>query len=128
WYEERSRKDVQSQVPKFSLCCMQGKVELPRINHPLEILDTLLHNRDERSTHFCNNIRSYNMMFAFTSMGGRIDKNINRNRGPYVYRLNGQNVHLIGSLLPSSGSSPKFTQLYIYDTDNEVSNRIIVVR
>ncbi|OIT35849.1 putative udp-n-acetylglucosamine--peptide n-acetylglucosaminyltransferase sec [Nicotiana attenuata] len=30
----------------------------------------------------------------------------------------------IGSLLPPEGSSPKFAQLYIYDTENEVKNRI----
>ena len=32
--------------------------------------------------------------------------------------------HRIGSLLPPDGSSPKFIQLYIYDTANEVSNRL----
>ncbi|CAH1415538.1 unnamed protein product [Lactuca virosa] len=29
----------------------------------------------------------------------------------------------MGSLLPTGGSSPKFCQLYIYDTENEISNR-----
>ncbi|KAL5670594.1 hypothetical protein ACJX0J_022815 [Zea mays] len=32
--------------------------------------------------------------------------------------------HQIGSLLPSDGSSPKYLQLYIYDTANEVQNRL----
>ncbi|WJX27992.1 hypothetical protein P8452_16762 [Trifolium repens] len=29
----------------------------------------------------------------------------------------------IGSLLPEAGTSPKFAQLYVFDTDNEVQNR-----
>ncbi|KAF7835310.1 uncharacterized protein G2W53_010169 [Senna tora] len=33
-------------------------------------------------------------------------------------------MHLLGSLLPIDDEPPKFSQLYIYDTDNEVSNRI----
>lgn len=67
-------------------------------------------------------------MFAFTSMGGKIDTEINRGRRSYVYRLCGQNVHRIGSLLPDIGKHPTFAQLYIYDTENEISNRVNVVR
>ncbi|XP_035835299.1 uncharacterized protein LOC110888420 [Helianthus annuus] len=62
-------------------------------------------------------------MFSFTSMGGKIDKSINKGRGPNIFRISGQNCHLMGSLLPQDGSKPKFSQLYIYDTDNEISNR-----
>ncbi|XP_021851435.2 uncharacterized protein [Spinacia oleracea] len=57
-------------------------------------------------------------------MGGQVDKTINRGRGPYVFRINGQNHHKIGSLLPPDGAHPRFTQLYVYDTHNEVENRI----
>jgi len=38
--------------------------------------------------------------------------------------LNGQNYHLIANLLPQDGSKPKFAQLYIYDTENEMSNKM----
>ncbi|GJV77693.1 ATP-dependent DNA helicase PIF1 [Tanacetum coccineum] len=53
---------------------------------------------------------------------GKVDSSVNKGRSPYVYRLQGQNYHLMGSLLPVAGSTPKFSQLYIYDTENEVSN------
>ncbi|KAJ4827404.1 hypothetical protein Tsubulata_006455, partial [Turnera subulata] len=69
------------------------------------------------------NIRAYNSTFAFTSMGSIIDREINSKRGSYVFRLNGQNHHLIGSLLPMPRQQPRFAQLYVYNTDNEVQNR-----
>ncbi|GAU36985.1 hypothetical protein TSUD_150210 [Trifolium subterraneum] len=66
----------------------------------------------------------YNSMFAFTSPGMKFDKNFKGNRGPPVLRLQGQPCHRIGSMLPKPGEPPKFAQLYIYDTDNEIHNRI----
>ncbi|KAF7826880.1 uncharacterized protein G2W53_018044 [Senna tora] len=62
-------------------------------------------------------------MFAFTSMGGKIDHLVNQGKGPYVFRLHDQNMHLLGSLIPCDGERSKFSQLYIYDTNIEVSNR-----
>uniref|UniRef100_A0A2N9HI08 ATP-dependent DNA helicase n=1 Tax=Fagus sylvatica TaxID=28930 RepID=A0A2N9HI08_FAGSY len=59
-----------------------------------------------------------------TSMGGNIDLRVNQGRGPYIFRLNGQNHHRIGSLLPVVGDKPRFAQLYIHDTANEIANRL----
>ncbi|XP_076890883.1 uncharacterized protein LOC143542108 [Bidens hawaiensis] len=56
-------------------------------------------------------------------MRGKIDTAINRGKGPCVFRLSGQNYHSIGSLQPEPGCKAKFSQLYIYDTDNELTNR-----
>ncbi|KAL7592216.1 hypothetical protein Lser_V15G33892 [Lactuca serriola] len=69
------------------------------------------------------NIRRYNSMFSFTSMGGKVDSSINTGNTSYIFRLSGQNYHSMGSLLPTGGSRSKFCQLYIYDTENEISNR-----
>ena len=63
-------------------------------------------------------------MFSFTSTGGKVDYSINRGRALYVYRLNGQNHHVFGTLIPDDGKDPKFCQLYIYDTEHEVQNRM----
>lgn len=68
------------------------------------------------------------MMFSFTSMGGKIDRTMNDGNAPPTFIMCGENYHRIGSLVPVSGSSTKFAQLYIYDTQNEVSNRIHAVR
>ncbi|KAL6572226.1 hypothetical protein OROMI_013184 [Orobanche minor] len=124
WYEERSEKSKNPLYPKFSHCCFKGKIQLPLLKEPPLLLRNLLNGVDPRSTNYINNIRAYNMMFSFTLMGGKVDTSVNKGRGPYVLKIQGANYHRIGSLLPQSGSYPKFSQLYIYDTDNEVTNRI----
>ncbi|XP_062106743.1 uncharacterized protein LOC133818070 [Humulus lupulus] len=57
-------------------------------------------------------------------MGGRVDTSINQSAGPYIFWMSGQNYHHIGSLLPEVGKKPQFAQLYIYDTENEIGNRM----
>ncbi|XP_057764030.1 uncharacterized protein LOC131008561 [Salvia miltiorrhiza] len=128
WYEERLAKTVNSTKPKYSLCCMHGKIELPKAMCPPKVLYDLIFGNNAKSKHYLQNIRSYNNMFGFTSMGGKIDHSINQGNTPPIFRLHGQNYHLIGSLMPMEGCPPKFAQLYIYDTDNEVHNRILSVR
>jgi len=63
-------------------------------------------------------------MFSFTSIGDKVQSSVNDGFGPPQFILLGENYHRIGSLLPKSGSTPKFTQIYIYDTQNEVSNKV----
>jgi hypothetical protein len=104
---------------------MDGQVKLPLLKKPPTVLEELLNPlRSQHSKNFKTQIRSYNAMFAMTSMGGKVDHRINDGRGPYIFRLNGQNHHRIGTLLPADGVNPIFAQLYFYDTDNEVPNRI----
>ncbi|EEE54237.1 hypothetical protein OsJ_01110 [Oryza sativa Japonica Group] len=69
-------------------------------------------------------IRQYNSLFAFTSLGANIDRSINTGQGHYVFRINGVVHHRIGSLVTAPGQRPEFAQLYIYDTANELQNRL----
>ena len=59
-------------------------------------------------------------------MGGKVDNRVNDGRSPYIFRLNGQTHHRIGTLLPNNGEDPQFAQLYFYDTENEVQHRMNV--
>ncbi|KAK1404029.1 hypothetical protein POM88_003634 [Heracleum sosnowskyi] len=123
WKEERVNKNVTRGTPIFSMCCKKGDVMLaPTPTPPTYLMQ--LYNNDVKSVSFQRNIRLYNAMFSFTSTGGNIDHSINKDGGPYIYRLNGQNHHVFGSLIPDEGQTPKFCQLYIYDTVNEVNNRL----
>ena len=42
--------------------------------------------------------------------------------------VHSQVYHFIGSLLPNERQAPKFAQLYIYDTENEMRNRLNIMQ
>jgi len=73
-------------------------------------------------------IRTYNMMFAFTSLGAKVENKFNNGRGPPNLRIQGQTCHRIDNLLSPTDQLPKFSQLYIYDTSNEIHNKIQSLR
>ncbi|KAL3024818.1 hypothetical protein AAZX31_04G146800 [Glycine max] len=125
WYNERISKDKNTTSPKFSLCCGDGNVELPLLQNPPKYLERLLldDNASDSKNYQCN-IQTYNMMFAFTSAGIKLDKSINETRGPPTIRIQGQPCHRIGSLLPMPGKQPKFAQLYIFDTFRMARDRL----
>ncbi|GJU26067.1 hypothetical protein Tco_1164688 [Tanacetum coccineum] len=111
--EAKAKTENPNPVNKaYSICYKNGKVMLEKPPAtPKPLLDLFL-NDDGKSQIFKNNIRTYNSMFSFTSMGGKVDDSINRRgHGPYVFRLHGQTSHSMGSLLLQAGAPPKFEQL-----------------
>lgn len=124
WFEERMNKGARYGTPKYFGCCGHGKIVLPKMMRPPKRLLDLFFTHGEKQKEFLRYIRRYNNMFAFTSLGAKVDKSINIGNGPPIFRIHGQNYHLIGGLIPQQGNRPKFAQLYIHDTDNEVDNRI----
>lgn len=56
-----------------------------------------------------------------------IDYSVQNNYGLYCFKVQRENYHLIGSLLPTEGEPPKFSQMYIYDTANEIKIRLAVM-
>lgn len=122
WDWERVNKG-RTGAPVFSMCCGKGQIQLPKAEptHPY-LFD--LHQNKEKSPKFRRAIRAYNAMLNFSSIGGKIDRSINKGRGPNIFRMTEINHRKMGSLLPSEGEAPKFCQLYIYDTENEIKNRM----
>jgi len=118
WYHEMP-KSRRSGPPHFNICCDYGRVRLDHLPTPLPLLDSLFNNRT-----FMKNIRTYNSIKSFTSIGASIDHSIMDGRGPYTFCISGENYHQIGSLLPPEGQLLRFTQLYIYDTKFESRNRL----
>ncbi|XP_056857211.1 LOW QUALITY PROTEIN: uncharacterized protein LOC130506557 [Raphanus sativus] len=123
WYGERLNKRRNAKIPTFSLCCMQGQVQLPKLKEPPTVLKNLMEGEDAESRHFQKNMRAYNMIFSFTSLGGKVERSLKKGKGPPMLVLQGENYHLMGSLAPKNDSQAKFGQLYIADTENEVENR-----
>ncbi|XP_073117118.1 uncharacterized protein [Elaeis guineensis] len=104
---------------------MEGRVQVLLLRQLPALLKYLLGSTSgQQGIKFRKHIRQYNAMFALTSMGGRIDNQINCGKGPFVFRICGQNYHKIGSLFPQIGKKPSFAQLYIYDTKNKIQNRM----
>ncbi|XP_057250132.1 uncharacterized protein LOC104897172 [Beta vulgaris subsp. vulgaris] len=88
--------------------------------------ESLYSDQGEDGEHFRLNIRKYNHVFAFTSMGVVIDDELaDARQGVYTYRAHGSIYHRIGGLLPlNSNDRPRFLQMYIYDTEHENEHRM----
>ena len=114
WNEERNIKSSKNSTPMFSVCCQDGQVQLPPERPPPAYLASLLHG-GEKTEHFRLNIWAYNSIFQFTSLGGKIDRRLNNDGGPYCFKLCGQNYHTIGSLKPKEGETTKFAN-YMFTT------------
>ncbi|KAL4555060.1 hypothetical protein LXL04_037671 [Taraxacum kok-saghyz] len=130
WYEERTVKHYAPRIPKFSICCSDGKIKVPLLTDaPQPLLSLMDYRGGRRSKVFRKYIKALNSMFCFTSTGGKLNDNFNAGGGPYTFRLSGHNYHRIGTLLPTHADGrPRFAQLYIYDTENEVDNRIYSIQ
>lgn len=95
---------------------------------PKVLQDLLFGSETSESRIFQQQIRMYNMMYAFTYLGAKINNRFNNGSCPPTFRIQGQFYHKIDSMLPLPNQNPKFAQLYIYDTENEIQNRINGIR
>ncbi|XP_016165030.1 uncharacterized protein LOC107607615 [Arachis ipaensis] len=109
----------------FEMCYNRGKVSLSRVNAPQELLEIFLDPSAE-GNHFRKHIRGYNHVFSFTSCGVNIDEQLAiTDRGIYTFCAQGSIYHSIGRFYPDQGTRPWFLQLYIYDTEHELQNRML---
>ncbi|KAI8990092.1 hypothetical protein BDB01DRAFT_780013 [Pilobolus umbonatus] len=52
-------------TPFLSTCCKQGKVRIPFLSEPLQMLKDLFTGNHEKSVRFLKNSRQYNAAFSF---------------------------------------------------------------
>ncbi|KAF8082286.1 hypothetical protein N665_0837s0001 [Sinapis alba] len=123
WYGEWINKCRHAFNATFNLCFMQGQVELPLLKDPPNELKQLIEGEDKLSKHFQKNMRPDNMVFSFTSLGGKVERSCKKGIGPDMFQLQGENYHLMDSLKSPDGDKVKFVQMYICDTENEAENR-----
>ncbi|CAG8754325.1 17478_t:CDS:2 [Dentiscutata erythropus] len=108
------------------ICYVSGKIKLASTEHAAP-LRNLFMKLDEMGNKFHVNIRAYNSVFTFMSMGVKIDNTLaNSKDRVYTFQFHGGIYYSIGSLLPDN-ETPKFLQLYIYDTENEMENRLTIM-
>ena len=104
-----------------SLCCCKGKVELPAVPPPPEPLKSLLENTHPKAKTFLKDIRLYN---SALQMASSAINQVPMAGGPSNERIGGSVHHMAGPLHPRNGEPPRFAQLYVYDNDNELQNRL----
>ena len=108
-----------------SLCCSKGNVKLDEFPPVQAFLQHLYEGIDSNGKHFLANIRKYNSVFQMTSFGCNEVSMAGFNPS---FRIQGQVYHLIGSIVPTQGESPKFAQIYfVGDEDVEVATRSAIV-
>ncbi|XP_020967606.1 uncharacterized protein LOC107615768 [Arachis ipaensis] len=93
WLLKRVERDSTINCPVFTVCCSKGKIQLPYLRKPPDLLYNLINGHDRKSLYF-------QKIFDLIT-----------------------NYHRIGNLLPDPGQKPKFAQLYIYDTQHEIMHR-----
>ncbi|KAL5565200.1 hypothetical protein UlMin_028364 [Ulmus minor] len=104
-------------------CCLDGQILLTISNVPQELYDLYTYKTNE-SLHFHKYIRSYNNNFAFTSFDVKTDKDLcKKYKGVYTFHVQGQIYHYINELVPMD-NKPSYLQLYLYDTEHELQNRL----
>jgi len=100
---------------------------LPNHHATLQELEVLLTSKESSAIKSQDQIRMYNSVLAFTSLGAKVDESVTGGLGPYSFRIQGELYHKIGSLCLVEGQRPQFAQLYIHDTKHEHQNRHVVM-
>ncbi|XP_020263362.1 uncharacterized protein LOC109839344 [Asparagus officinalis] len=96
------------------------------INYGLQSLVYFVEQKiqTQEAIEFRRQTRKYNSIFSFTSFGARFDRELASNRkGIFTFRAQGQIYHNLPSLIPEE-NKPSYFQLYFYDTENELQNRM----
>ena len=100
---------------------MKGNVQLEPFPQLQPFLEHLYEGIDSNGKHFLANIRKYNSAFQMTSFGCNEIAMPGFNPS---FRIQGQVYHCICSMVPSTGESPKFCQIYFIDNqESQVATR-----
>ena len=107
-------------------CCSSGKLKLLPLCEPPAELKLLMQAGDARSKRFIANIRGVNNALGFASLGAHVDESILQGRGVYTFKVHGSVYHNIGPMMLGEVADqiPRFAQLYFYDTEHELENRL----
>ncbi|CAG8741214.1 15100_t:CDS:2 [Cetraspora pellucida] len=76
---------------------------------------------------FQNLPTSLNNLLTETNPRANIDNQVTGTSGVYTFRIHGEVYHRIGAFSFNPESQPQFAQIYIYDTDYELQNRINIM-
>ena len=103
-----------------------SSIKLAIFKDPPQCIMELYTESNEVAKNFRKNIRQYNgaLSLASKQITGKMYQFPESSYGPPIFKMSGQMYHLMGPVLPELGEQPKFSQLYVYDRDHEVGNRM----
>ena len=118
---------IQCKARKFknetsTLCCNDGKVDLPLFSTPPDFIQSLLTEQTNEAVIFRENSRSFNNALALSSIVVNERKFANGFNPSVIFE--GKVTQLYGPLLPENGEEPKFAQLYVHDPSTEHTMRV----
>ncbi|KAL3518720.1 hypothetical protein ACH5RR_021309 [Cinchona calisaya] len=117
-------KRFEYEPPGF--CCASREIHLLPTKMPRDLMLLYLGDSEE-AAEFRKCVRSYNNMFAITSIGMHADElSCRRHHGVYTFTVHGQIYYFINQLVPLQGEKPKNLQLYFFNTDHETINRLSI--
>lgn len=103
----------------FSICCSNGKVQLPENPECPELIKTLLNPDHPLHDNFVTNIRSYNNSSSFASFGA----NFQHFDGPSSLTIKGSTYHLLSNVETSDGEKG-YIQTYCMDPKDAIEVRL----
>lgn len=106
---------------KYTTCCSNGDVDLPRWNNPPELLWRLFTDQtDPLAVHFRTTSRAYNAALSFTSVNYTPDRRLQGRGGLKVFAIQGQLFHLQGPLDAQENDCPRGAQWLFYDPQEAI--------
>ncbi|UPX14727.1 uncharacterized protein EKO05_0005201 [Ascochyta rabiei] len=114
WIDER-KSTTSVTDPRFTLCCLDGEVNLPALTPLPSYLYQLLNTNTLAARHFRKELQAYNAAFAFTSVDCTPTSRGAQGPGVQVFQIHGALYHRSGPVEVLKGSLPQYAQLYFYN-------------
>jgi len=106
-----------------NFCCSRGQISLVNNTAPTSLVQ-LFTSQSQEARELGISLELIIIRSLLHRVGVKYDKELcHRNKGIYTFRVQGQVYHFINELLPMNGL-PSYLQLYFFDTEHEVENRI----
>lgn len=108
-----------------TFCCTSGFIKLAPNKVATDLYECLW--LTEEAKLFRKNIRAYNSIFALTSFGFNYKDLVSSRKGVCSFKGQGQAYHDLPSLIPQD-DRPRYFQLYFYDTEHELANKMLILQ
>ncbi len=124
--DQRTIGKVELQQPIIFSVLREWQNLLPSLPATSQELEVLLTSKESSAVKFRDQIRMYNSVLAFTSLGAKVDESVTRGPRLYSFRIQGELYHKIGSLCLVEGQRPQFAQVYIHDMKRDIKTGMLL--